>query len=416
MHIFIMANSPGELVGWVKPAVEKLKEKQKKVIIIVVIPPCQYASGMEREVVENFPEVDLVVGPSQYLKYLFLGIRPSSFRGVKRGVVVFLGGDPFHAVVLSKRLGLPAVAYMQKPRWKRYFKKFMVLDQAAREKFMAKRAEENKVFVVGDLTVDGIKLGMSREEGYSRWGLNSGNFIISILPGSRPEMVRYMTPFFLRAAELIKKELPKTQFLLALSPFVPKEELVSLDESEVSKVFQGAKIKLKKENEKWKLITESDLEVLVVEGRQYEALNISHLIITIPGTHTLEAAYLGIPMLVTIPLNKPEAIPLDGLAGLVRGVPLFGSSIKRWIVKWCAKRIKFTAIPNIRAGREIIPEIRGVIEAEDVAKEAIKLLRDPNGLARMREELREIAGGKGAADKVANIILEVGNARRGDKL
>ncbi len=416
MHIFIMANSPGELVGWVKPVIEKLKEKQKKVIIIVVIPPCQYASGMEREVVENFPEVDLVVGPSQYLKYLFLGIRPSSFRGVKRGVVVFLGGDPFHAVVLSKRLGLPAVAYMQKLRWKRYFKKFMVLDQAAREKFMAKRAEENKVFVVGDLTVDGIKLGMSREEVYSRWGLNSGNFIISILPGSRPEMVRYMTPFFLRAAELVKKELPETQFLLALSPFVPKEELVSLDESEVSKVFQGAKIKLKKENEKWKLITESDLEVLVVEGRQYEALNVSHLIITIPGTHTLEAAYLGIPMLVAVPLNKPEAIPLDGLAGLVGGVPLFGSSIKRWIVRGCAKRIKFTAIPNIRAGREVIPEIRGVIEAEDVAKEAIKLLRDPNGLARIREELREIAGEKGAADKVARIILEVGNARRGDKL
>ncbi len=406
MHIFIMANSPGELAGWVRPTVEKLKEKQKKVIIIVVIPPCQYASGMEREVVENFPEVDLVVGPSQYLKYLFLGIRPSSFRGVKRGVVVFLGGDPFHAVVLSKRLGLPAVAYMQKLRWKRYFKKFMVLNQAAREKFMAKRAEENKVFVVGDLTVDGIKLGMSREEVCSRWGLNSGNFIISILPGSRPEMVRYMTPFFLRAAELIKKELPKTQFLLALSPFVPKEELVSLDESEVSKVFQGAKIKLKKDNEKWKLITESDLEVLVVEGRQYEALNVAHLIITIPGTHTLEAAYLGIPMLVAVPLNKPEVIPLDGLAGLVGGVPLFGSSIKRWVVKWCAKRIKFTAIPNIRAGREIIPEIRGVIEAEDVAKEAIKLLRDPNGLARMREELREIAGEKGAADKVANIILE----------
>jgi len=406
MHIFIMANSPGELVGWVRPTVEKLKEKQKKVIIIVVIPPCQYASGMEREVVENFPEVDLVVGPSQYLKYLFLGIRPSSFREVKRGVVVFLGGDPFHAVVLSKRLGLPAVAYMQKPRWKRYFKKFMVLDQAAREKFMAKRAEENKVFVVGDLTVDGIKLGMSREEGYSRWGLNSGNFIISILPGSRPEMVRYMTPFFLRTAELIKKEVPKTQFLLALSPFVPKEELVSLDESEVSKVFQGAKIKLKKDNEKWRLITESDLEVLVVEGRQHEVLNVAHLIITIPGIHTLEAAYLGIPMLVAVPLNKPEAIPLDGLAGLVRGVPLFGSSIKRWIVRGCAKRIKFTAIPNIRAGREIIPEIRGVIKAEDVAKEAIKLLRDPKGLARMRKELREIAGEKGAADKVANIILE----------
>lgn len=393
-------------MGWVKPTVEKLKEKQKKVIITVVIPPCQYASGMERQVVESFSEIDAVVGPSQYLKYLFLGIRPSLFQKVKEGVVVFFGGDPFHAVVLSRRLGLPAVAYMQKLRWKRYFKKFMVLNQAIREKFMAKGAEEDKVFAVGDLTADGIKLGMSREEVYNCWGLNSDNFIISILPGSRPEMVRYLTPFFLRVAELIKEELPQTQFLLALSPFVSREELPGLDESELSEVFQGARTNLKKENENWKLVTESDLEVLVVEGRQHETLNISHLIITIPGIHTLEAAYLGIPMVVAVPLNKPEAIPLDGLEGLVGGLPLFGSSIKRWIVRWHAKNIKFTAIPNIRAGREVVPEIRGVIEAEDVAKEVIKLLRDPNRLARMKEELKKIAGGKGAADKVARVILE----------
>jgi len=406
MYVFMVTNSPGELMGWVKPTAEKLKERKKETRITVVIPPCQYASGMERQVAESFAEVDTVVGPSQYLKYLFLGIKPSSFRKVKRGVVVFLGGDPFHAIVLSRRLGLPAVAYIQKPRWKRYFKKFMVLNQAAREKFIAKGVEGDKVLVVGDLTKDGIKLTMSAKETFNYWGLDSEHFVISILPGSRSQEIRCMTPFFLKVAELIKKEFSLSQFLLILSPFVRREELTAGSKNKLSKAFPGVRVKLKRESDQWKLITESGLEVLLVEKKRYEAINISHLIITIPGTNTLESTYLGTPMMVTVPLNKPEAIPLDGLAGLVGGLPLFGPCIKRWIVRWHSKRIKFTAIPNIRAGREIVPEIRGVIEAEDIAKEVVKLLRNTHELARMKEELRKVAGGKGAADKVATVILE----------
>jgi hypothetical protein len=45
MHIFIMTNSPGEVMGWVKPVAEKLKEKQKGAIITVVINNyCGYSS------------------------------------------------------------------------------------------------------------------------------------------------------------------------------------------------------------------------------------------------------------------------------------------------------------------------------------------------------------------------------------
>ncbi|GAH87163.1 unnamed protein product, partial [marine sediment metagenome] len=43
---------------------------------------------------------------------------------------------------------------------------------------------------------------------------------------------------------------------------------------------------------------------------------------------------------------------------------------------------------------------------EDIAKEVVKLLRNTHELARMKEELRKVAGGKGAADKVATVILE----------
>jgi len=410
MHIFIMTNSPGEVMGWVKPAAEKLKEKQKETIITVVIPPCQYASGMEDRVAGEIPAVDSVVGPSQYLKYLFLGSRPSSFRQAKKGVIVFLGGDPFHALLLSKRLKLPAVAYIQNLRWKRYFKRFMVLNETIRERFIARGAKEEKVVVVGDLAKDGIRVKMSAKEAFNYWGLAPGSLVISFLPGSRLEEIRYMTPFFLEVAELIKKEFPSSQFLLILSPFISRKKLNSASEEELSKTFSGVGAKLKKESGQWKLITKSGLKALVIEEKRYEAINISHLIITIPGTNTLESTYLGTPMVVAIPLNKPEAIPLDGLAGLVGGLPIIDSLIKRKMVKHYSKRIKFTAIPNIRADREIVPEIRGIIEPTDVAKEVIGLLRSPERLTEMKKELRKIARTtEGAADKVADVILEVGN-------
>ncbi len=218
-----------------------------------------------------------------------------------------------------------------------------------------------------------------------------------------------MTPFFLRAAELIKKEFPSSQFLLILSPFVSKKELNAVDEESLSKTFSGVGAKLKKESGQWKLITKSGLKALVIEEKRYEAINISHLIITIPGTNTLESTYLGTPMVVAIPLNKPEAIPLDGLAGLVGGLPIIGSLIKRQMVKQYSRSIKFAAIPNIRAEREIVPEIRGIIKPADVAKEVIGLLRSPERLTEMKEELRKIARTtEGAANKVADIILEIG--------
>lgn len=410
MHIFMVTNSPGEVMGWVKPAAEKLKEKQKETIITVVIPPCQYASGMEDKVAGEIPAVDSVVNPSQYLKYLFLGSKSSSFHQAKKGVIVFLGGDPFHALLLSKRLKLPAVAYIQNLRWKRYFKRFMVLNETVRKRFIAGGAKEEKVAVVGDLAKDGIKLSMSARETFNYWGLDSKHFIISLLPGSRPEEIRYMTPFFLEVAELVREKFPSSQFLSILSPFISKKKLNSVGEEELSKAFSGVKAKLKREDGQWRLITKSGLEVLVVEEKRYEVISISHLIITIPGTNTLESTYLGTPMVVAIPLNKPEAIPLDGLAGLVGGLPIVGPIIKRQMVKQYSKRIKFAAIPNIKADREIVPEIRGIIEPADVAKKVIELLRSPTRLTEMKEELKKIARTtEGAADKVADIILEVGN-------
>jgi len=75
-YVFIVTNSPGELVGWVRPVVRSLKKKASRIKIVVVIIPCQYASGMEKEIAESFPEVDYVMSKGEYFKYLFFGLKP----------------------------------------------------------------------------------------------------------------------------------------------------------------------------------------------------------------------------------------------------------------------------------------------------------------------------------------------------
>ncbi|MEA1964963.1 MAG: hypothetical protein U9O41_07565 [Candidatus Aerophobetes bacterium] len=406
-YVFIVTNSPGELVGWVKPLVGSLKKKTSGIKIVVVITPCQYASGMEKEVAESFPEVDYVMSKGEYFKYLFLNLKPPELHlsASRRGVVLFLGGDPLYALFLSKRLGFPAMAYTHRLRYKRFFKRFMVLNNKIREKFIEKGARSEKVVVVGDLVKDAVQPLVSKEKLSQFLHINPDSLSVSIFPGSRPWIVRYMTPLFLRVCELIKEKFPKIQFFLILSPFVGKEELTNLTKDKLSKVFPVNPAKLKKEEDQWKLITESGLKVLVIKENQYEVMSMSTIAITIPGTNTGELSFLGVPMVVTVPLNKPEAIPLDGLPGLIGSVPLVGTSIKRLIVRKYNKNVKFTAAPNRYAGKKIVPEVRGVVQAEDVAKEAIELLKDTDSLHRISAQLKELFPPHNSSDKLAEIIL-----------
>jgi lipid-A-disaccharide synthase len=400
-----VANSPGELSGWVKPITRALKQKEKALRSWVIIPPCQYASGMEKEVVNRFPDVNGVAGPADYLRYIFLGLRWSGFREDGKGVLVFVGGDPIHAVLLSRRLKVPALAYIQKPRWKRFFKKFMVIDEKTKEEFIAGGVATEKVIVVGDLMADAVELRMSKEEVCNYWELDPEYSIISLMPGSRPEEVRYLTPLFLKVAELVREEFPRAQFILVLSPFASEEELTNLPSQQLEKVFpEIPKFKLVKKK-RWKLITNLNLQVPVAKRNQYEVMNASDLAITIPGTKTAEMAFLGTPMVVTVPLNKPEAIPLDGLPGLIGHLPWFGPMIKSRIVRRYSRRLKFTALPNLRAGKEIVPELRGIIKAQDVSRKVIELLQDPVLRNNMTGELKSIMGAKGAADRIAETVL-----------
>ena len=122
----------------------------------------------------------------------------------------------------------------------------------------------------------------------------------------------------------------------------------------------------------------------------------------------MEAAVLGRPLLVAVPLNRVDEIAMNGIAAYLHRVPLIGRPLKRFIAYRVASRVPMWAQPNIDAGRMVAPEVRGILAPVDVARAADDLLDDPAGLVEMGKTLAGLyAQDAGAAARMAEEVLSV---------
>jgi len=103
-------------------------------------------------------------------------------------------------------------------------------------------------------------------------------------------------------------------------------------------------------------------------------------------------------------LNKPELIPLEGIPGLIGGIPLVGRYLKRKAVLAAAKRVKFAALPNMKAQEQIVPELMGILRPEDLAIAVGNLIRNPDKLRAMSSRLKQVMGADGAARRIAEAL------------
>ena len=69
-------------------------------------------------------------------------------------------------------------------------------------------------------------------------------------------------------------------------------------------------------------------------------------------------------------------------------------------------------MPNIYAGREIVPELRGEVTPQDVASSALEILQDEKRLSFISSELKKTMGKPGAAERVAEVILQEGRVSK----
>ena len=443
--IIVVANSPGEVTGWALPVVSSLRASEHTIasefgepVIVIVLPPCPFSTGYEAMVAGLIPGVDAVVTPSEYLKFITLGSIPERVRrlasGKKRetwrGIVLHLGGDHLHSLLIARMLRFPAVAYSDRTiKFQRQFVKVLAEDDRVAGKLKQKGVPDGKIEVVGNLMIDGVRTSGDPEGIRGVLGVPEDAPMVCLLPGSRKQQIQYVMPFFLRAAEIVKKFCGNTEFVMPLSPFVRIDSVSSAlvtQEDRTGKHRGGSKGGKTKEGleaasgrlhesvgsgqeaslAEAVIETEEGARVLVIPKSRYSVMAASDLALCMPGSVTAELGYLGVPTIVTVPLNLPEEIPLTGIFEFVGRLPVIGRPIRRMAVRKALERIEFTAIPNKRQKRFITPEIRGVLTAEDVAIKVLELLQDTKTRDRISVELKEAMGLPGAAARVASEVLD----------
>jgi lipid-A-disaccharide synthase len=194
--------------------------------------------------------------------------------------------------------------------------------------------------------------------------------LVGLLPGSRDAEIRRHLPVLLEAARRILARRPRARFALATAPATPVPGVMA--------AVRAARV-----------------PVQVVAGQAYRVMAAADVLLVASGTATLEAACYGTPMVV---LYRLSTISHALARALVRGV-------------------SHIALPNIIAGREIVPElIQGRATPDGVASAALGVLAEEGVRTAQRLALHEVRtrlGEGGAGLRAARAVLRERDGTRG---
>ncbi len=411
IDILILSNGPGEITTWVRPVVKALRKQlgddREQTRISVMLSPCPHSTGQEAAIARRYPEVDRVQSSEQFFSFLLWGKTADHWDWRQQGVVLFLGGDQFYPLMIGKRLGYRTVIYAEwEARWYRWLDCFAVMNQRVIEAIP--ESYQHKLNIVGDLMAD-----------FSPMSLNffdmAANPVIGILPGSKAGKLTQGVPLCLAIAEHIHQQKPQTRFILPIAPTIDIDTLVRFADPRYNPFVMkmgGVGGQLRRENtyrqEKYYLQTKTGLNIeLISQFPAHEHLQQCCLTLTTVGANTAELGALGIPMIVLLPTQQLDAMRTwDGIPGILANLPLVGSQLAKLINARMLKIGRLFAWPNIWAEEEIVPELRGELEAKKVADLVLDWLENPLKLNQIHHRLLQVRGKPGAAQKIAEIIQQ----------
>jgi lipid-A-disaccharide synthase len=218
------------------------------------------------------------------------------------------------------------------------------------------------VHYVGHPLLDIAKSSLSKAEAYGKFGLDSNKPIIGLMPGSRRKEIKKLLQVMIDSAQMIGSEIPDCQFILPVAQTIPRDIISDLTDPPVT------------------IIDSIDV---------YNMMNITDLIIMASGTATLEAVFMLTPMIV---IYKVSGISFMVISRLVN------------------PDVKSTALPNIIAGKMIVPELlQDKASAENISAIAIRILKNPDELTSQKDELAKVLkqmGEPGAVERTARLVLE----------
>ena len=289
-------------------------------------------------------------------------------------VVVDYPGFNMKLAKLAHDKGIPVVSYIAPSAWAwnkgRAKKVAKIVDKVACifpfEYDVYKEAGAPVEFV-GHPLLDIVHPSMERAEAEAWVGKEEGRPLVLLMPGSRLMEIEKMLPNLLEGAKLLQKQMPEVQFAMPRAGTIPLELLQD-------------KIKA------------SGLHIKITEGHNYDLFSVADLALATSGTVTLEAALCGLPCVIVYRTSAFNAF----IARRVINIPNIG-------------------LPNIVAGRQILPELlQEDFTPAKLAATAVELLapaRRPSlqaDLAFMKQRLGE----PGAVGRVAQLILRIAEEKK----
>jgi lipid-A-disaccharide synthase len=289
-------------------------------------------------------------------------------------LVIDYPGFNMRIAKIAKQKGIPVVSFIAPSAWawrqSRAKGVVKVVDKIASifpfEYDLYKRYGADIEFV-GHPLVDVVKPHLDLAAAMDKAGKVPGQPLILLMPGSRMMEINRLLPVILDAAKIIAAKLPGVTFAMPRADTIPKEVLE-------------------------KQIAVSGLKVRLTEGDTYDVMSVADLALATSGTVTLEAALGGLGSVI---LYKTSPISF-AIAKHVVDIPYIG-------------------LPNIVAGRQILPELlQDVCTPEVVAKAALELLQ-PERFKQMEEDLSEVKrklGAPGAVKRVAELVLRTAATKK----
>lgn len=237
---------------------------------------------------------------------------------IKPDVFIGIDAPDFNLTIELKlrRAGIKTIHYVSPSVWawkqKRIFKIKEACDLVlALFPFETKIYKEYNIPVafVGHPLADSIPLELDKNAIKAELGFSDSIPVVALMPGSRAGEVSRLAPIFLETAVKIVDKYPSVQFVIPCANASRREQLESL--------LKGYK-----------------LPIRLLDGQSQKALGACDVVLIASGTATLEALLCVRPMVVAYKLTI----------------------LSFYLIKSLFK-MPYVSIPNILAGRFVVPEL-----------------------------------------------------------
>ena len=218
-------------------------------------------------------------------------------------------------------------------------------------------------------------------------GLHPDRPVMALMPGSRPHEVQKLLPVMVEAAAAMKERFPRYQFVMPVAPNLSSEALSVMT------------------NE----LKEFDLQSLVITDQAVKALLSADIALIASGTATLQAALLGVPMVVLYKLS-PFTYFVGKLVVKVRHVSLVNILLDKSVRDDSGLRIR-ELLQGAANKKNIMEELAHLLDSQEYKNAMISQMEkvrafflNRNASLRVAEMVEQIASGVFKAPTVGSAL------------